>query len=249
MKQCIALLALAPIILKLSSKVLNHACSLSTRLLEPVQPAMDLGEITEISEDKVIPNKNLSIMDGALAVYGSMDLSWRAQQLQTVGKNHGFDVFTPLKDFTEEQRHVLLYGDREPLTGQWSNGASMWMREGWEGVIPQTMRLYRQTESTWRKEDIEKFMTSRPCTTCNGKKLQPVVLAVKVLDKSIIDVTDLSIEEAVEFFLNLPGAIKRERLNHRQTSAQRNQRTIRFSQKRWFRLPVTFTRSKNLVGR
>ncbi len=97
-----------------------------------------LGEITEVSEDKVIPDKNLSIMDGALAVYGSMDLSWRAQQLATVGKKHGFDVFTPIKDFTPEQLHVLLYGDREPINGHWSNGANMWMREGWEGVIPQT---------------------------------------------------------------------------------------------------------------
>jgi excinuclease ABC subunit A len=166
-----------------------------------------LGEITEISEEKVIPNKNLSIMDGALAVYGSMDLSWRAQQLATVGKRHGFDVFMPIKDFTPEQLRVLLYGDREPLNGHWSNGANMWMREGWEGVIPQTARLYRQTESEWRKEDIEKFMTSRPCNTCKGKKLQPVVLAVKILDKSIIDVTDLSIEEAVEFFQNLPAQL------------------------------------------
>jgi excinuclease ABC subunit A len=88
-----------------------------------------LGEITEIAPDKVIPNKNLSIMDSALAVYGSMDLSWRAQQLATVGKKHGFDVFTPIKDFTEEQLRVLLYGDREPLSGQWSNGANMWMRK------------------------------------------------------------------------------------------------------------------------
>ena len=56
-------------------------------------------------------------MDGALAVYGSMDLSWRAQQLATVGKKHGFDVFTPIKDFTEQQLHVLLYGDREPING------------------------------------------------------------------------------------------------------------------------------------
>ena len=55
-----------------------------------------------------------------------------------VGKKHGFDIFTPIKDFTDQQVHVLLYGDREPLNGQWSNGASMWMRDGWEGVIPQT---------------------------------------------------------------------------------------------------------------
>jgi excinuclease ABC subunit A len=170
-----------------------------------------LGEITEISEDKIIPNKNLSIMDGALAVYGRMDLSWRAQQLAMVGKKHGFDVFTPIKDFNEHQLHVLLYGDREPINGNWSNGASMWMRDGWEGVIPQTARLYRQTESEWRKEDIEKFMTARPCNACNGKKLQPVVLAVKIQDKSIIDVTDLSIEESVEFFRHLP-----EKLNDKE---------------------------------
>jgi excinuclease ABC subunit A len=83
----------------------------------------------------------------------------------------------------------------------------MWMHEGWEGVIPQTMRLYRQTESQWRREDIEKFMTARPCNACKGKKLKPVVLAVKILDKSIIDVTDLSIEEAVDFFHNLPAQL------------------------------------------
>ncbi|MCL5877181.1 MAG: excinuclease ABC subunit UvrA [Candidatus Bathyarchaeota archaeon] len=172
-----------------------------------------LGEITEVTADKVIPNRNLSIMDGALSVYGKMDLSWRVQQLATVGKKHGFDVFTPIKDFTEEQLKVLLYGDREPINGNWSNGASMWMRDGWEGVIPQTMRLYRQTESEWRKEDIEKFMTARPCNACNGKKLQPLVLAVKILDKSIIDATDLSIEDAVEFFRDLPPKLNEKDLS------------------------------------
>jgi excinuclease ABC subunit A len=171
-----------------------------------------LGEITEISEEMVIPDKNLSIMDGALAVYGKMDLGWRAQQLAAVGKKHGFDIFTPMKDLTKEQMHVLMYGDREPMTAQWSNGANMWMRDGWEGIIPQTNRLYKQTESEWRKEDIEKFMTSKPCTTCNGKKLQPVVLAVKILDKSIIDVTDLSIEEAVDFFHALPPQLNEKEL-------------------------------------
>ncbi|MDR0373312.1 MAG: excinuclease ABC subunit UvrA [Nitrososphaerota archaeon] len=173
-----------------------------------------LGEITEVAADKVIPNKNLSIMDGALAVYKStMDLSWRAQQLTAVGKKHGFDVFTPIKDFTEQQLQILLYGDREPINGNWSNGANMWMKDGWEGVIPQTMRLYRQTESEWRKEDIEKFMTSRTCNACHGKKLQPVVLAVQILDKSIIDVTDLSIEESVDFFYALQPKLNEKDLS------------------------------------
>ncbi len=171
-----------------------------------------LGEITEVTADKVIPDPNLTIMDGALAVYGKMEISWRAQQIAMVGKKYGFDVFTPIKDFTTEQLQVLLYGDREPINGQWSNGANMWMRDGWEGVIPQTMRLYRQTESEWRKEDIEKFMTARLCSTCQGKKLQPVVLAVKVLDKSIIDITDLSIEESVDFFRDLPPRLNENEL-------------------------------------
>ncbi len=171
-----------------------------------------LGEITEVSEDLVIPDKTKSIIDGALMVYGKMELTWRAQQLSVVGEKYGFNLFTPIKDLSEKQLHVLLHGDREPLNGNWSNGANMWMREGWEGVIPQTMRLYKQTESEWRKEDIEKFMKSRLCNTCDGKKLQPVVLAVKIQNKSIIDVTDLSIEQAVDFFSNLPSQLNEKEM-------------------------------------
>ncbi len=171
-----------------------------------------LGEITEVSADLVIPDKTKSVMDGALAVYGKMELSWRAQQLSVVGSKHGFDMFTPIEKFTEKQLQILLYGDQEPIDGNWSNGSSMYMRNGWEGIIPQTMRLYRQTESAWRKEDIEKFMSARLCNVCNGKKLQPVVLAVKILGKSIIDVTDLSIEQAVDFFINLPSQLNEKEL-------------------------------------
>jgi excinuclease ABC subunit A len=166
-----------------------------------------LGEIKEVSADLVVPDKSKSIMEGALRVYGKMDLTWRAQQLALVGKKHRFDLFTPISDLSERQLDVLLYGDKEPLSGNWSNGANMWMRDGWEGVIPQTMRLYQQTESEWRKEAIEKFMKSRVCSSCGGKRLRPVVLAVNILDKSIIDVTDLSIERAVEFFKNLSSKL------------------------------------------
>jgi len=171
-----------------------------------------LGEITEVSEDLIIPDRTKSILDGALAVYGKMELSWRAQQLMVVGDKYHFDLFTPIKDLTSEQLHFLLHGDRAPINGNWSNGAHMWMREGWEGVIPQTMRLYRQTESEWRKEDIEKFMKSRPCTDCQGKRLKPVVLAVRILDKSIIDVTDMSIDQSVDFFGALHSRLNKKEL-------------------------------------
>jgi excinuclease ABC subunit A len=171
-----------------------------------------LGEVMEISEDLVIPDKSKSIMDGALAVYGKMDLSWRAQQLATVGRNHGFDVFMPINDFSEKQLQVLLYGDNKPINGSWSNGAAMRMQNGWEGIIPQTMRLYNQTESEWRKTIIEKFMKTSRCNVCEGKRLQAVVLAVKVLDKNIIDVTELSIEQAVDFFERLQSELNDKEL-------------------------------------
>ncbi|UCD27075.1 MAG: excinuclease ABC subunit UvrA [Candidatus Bathyarchaeota archaeon] len=171
-----------------------------------------LGETLEISEKLVVPDTNKSIMDGALAVYGKMELSWRIQQLAAVGKKSGFDVFTPIKDFSKQQVDALLYGTSEPITGSWSNGANMWMRNGWEGVIPQTMRLYRQTESEGRREAIMKFMKSSPCTACKGKRLRPVVLAVRIRDRSISDVSGLSIEEAFEFFTNLPFQLKEQEL-------------------------------------
>ncbi|UCH38382.1 MAG: excinuclease ABC subunit UvrA [Candidatus Bathyarchaeota archaeon] len=167
-----------------------------------------LGYTTIMSENLVIPDKNKSIMDGAIAVYGNMDLSWRIQQLAAVGKKSGFDVFTPIKEFSTKQLDVLLYGTSEPITGSWSNGANMGMRNGWEGIIPQSMRLYRQTASEGRKEAIMKFMKSSMCTACKGKRLRPVVLAVKILNKSITDITRFSIEEAADFFAKLPARLR-----------------------------------------
>jgi excinuclease ABC subunit A len=132
------------------------------------QQCHGLGNTLEISEDLSFQTKTKSIIDGALAVYGKMDLSWRVQQIAAVGKKFGFDVFTPIKDFTPKQLEALLHGTKQPIDGSWSNGASMWMRNGWEGVIPQTMRLYRQTESEGRKEAIMKFRKETPCTAVKG---------------------------------------------------------------------------------
>ncbi len=168
---------------------------------------LGLGEQLEISADLIMPDAKKSIMDGAIAVYGKMDIKWRAQQITVVGRKFGFDVFTPINKFTKKQLQVLLYGTDESLRGKWSNGASMNFESGWEGVIPQTMRLYSQTESEYRKSEIEKLMIAKPCPTCSGKRLKDSILAVKIQHKSIIDVTDLSIEKSLAFFQQLPLAL------------------------------------------
>ncbi|MDE1856250.1 MAG: excinuclease ABC subunit UvrA [Candidatus Micrarchaeota archaeon] len=165
-----------------------------------------LGEIIVISPDLLIPDQDKSVMDGAIEVYGRMELSWRAQQIAVAGKRHNFDVWTPIKDLTKKQLDILLYGEKEEESG-WLG--KKWARrgKGFEGVIPQTMRLYHDTKSEWRKEEIEKYMKGEPCKTCNGKRLKDTVLAVKIEGKSIIDATDLSIEDAVDFFAALPSKL------------------------------------------
>jgi len=208
-------------------------------VFEPLEPRMfsfnspfgacsechGLGEIMQISEDLVIPDKSKSIMDGALAVYGKIDMSWRVQQLSAVGKKYGFDVFTPISKLTKKQVDVLLYGTTDNISGNWSNGASMNFSKGWEGVIPQTLRLYRQTESEWRKEDMEKFMISKPCKVCMGKKLKDVVLSVKIAKKSIIDVTEFSIDEALDFFKDLDKSLNdKDRFIAKQVMKEINER-------------------------
>ncbi len=173
---------------------------------------LGLGEHVEISPELLIPDKTKSIMDGALVVYGRLDLKWRAQQMQVVAKEYGFDVFTPLKDLTKVQLNVLLYGTTKRLSGNWSNGSAMNLNEGWEGVIPQTMRLFRDSESEHRKEKFEKLMDSRPCGECSGKRLKEKMLFVKINGQSIIDVTDMSIEQSVDFFDGLGGILREKEL-------------------------------------
>jgi excinuclease ABC subunit A len=171
-----------------------------------------LGIKTEFDPDLLIPDKTKSIMEGAIALYGKMDLKWRGQQLQIVAKRHGFDLFTAIKHLTKDQLDALLHGSKAPIRGFWSNGSNMNMANGWEGLIPQSERLYKQTESDWKRQEFEKYMRASPCPVCHGKRLKEKVLAVKVNEKSIIDITDLSVRRSLEFFKSLPLTKKEQEI-------------------------------------
>lgn len=197
-----------------SSKMSCPKCEITFEELEPrmfsfnspfgaCEECNGLGVKSEFDPDLIIPDKSKSIMDGAIAIYGKLDLSWRSQQLLAVGKAHGFDLFTPIQNFTQKQFNVLMYGDATPIRGAWDNGAKMNFNDGWEGLIPQSQRLYSQTESEWRKENFTKFMRSHKCPSCNGLRLKKKVLAVKINEKSIADFSSLSIKRALEFVNNL----------------------------------------------
>jgi excinuclease ABC subunit A len=165
-----------------------------------------LGIKMEFDPDLMIPDKTKCIADGAVMVYRNAIDGWRGQYLGAVAKHHGFDVFTPIKDISKEQYDVLLHGSSERIKFSLSmkNGDANWSNIGtWEGLIPQSERLYRQTESDYRKRELEKYMRISACPKCNGKRLKDKILAVRVGGKSIIEVTEISIKDSISFFENL----------------------------------------------
>ncbi|MGI6589792.1 MAG: excinuclease ABC subunit UvrA [Candidatus Iainarchaeum sp.] len=197
-----------------SSNMMCPVCGMSFEELQPrmfsfnspfgaCEECNGLGVKIEFDPDLIIPDKSKSIIDGAIKVYGRMDLSWRSQQLAAVGKMHGFDLFTPIEKFSKKQFDVLMFGDPTPINAKWDNGSVMKYDNGWEGLVGQSNRLFSQTESEYRRREFQKFMKTLPCPSCKGRRLKDKVLAVKILGKSIFDVTDLSISKALDFFENI----------------------------------------------
>ncbi len=196
------------------------ACPVCGMIFEELQPRMfsfnspfgacetchGLGIKMDFDEDLIIPDKDLCIADGAIYLYRNAVDGWRGQYLGAVAKHHGFDVFTPIKGLTEKQYNVIMYGSNERIKFDMTmkNGEASWSHVGtWEGLIPQSDRLYHQTKSDYRRRELEKFMRISPCSSCEGKRLKPKILAVTVGKKNIIDVTDLSITKCIDFFKNL----------------------------------------------
>jgi len=174
-----------------------------------------LGIKMEFDEHLIIPDEEKCIADGAIALYKNMRDGWRVHYLGGVAKHFGFDIFTPVKDLAEEQYNVLMYGSPEKVSFSMvmRNGEAQWSGRGvWEGLIPQSERLYKQTESDYRRRDLEKFMIISPCPACGGKRLKPKVLSVKIADKSIIDVTNMSIKQCIIFFKTLILSKKQEEI-------------------------------------
>jgi excinuclease ABC subunit A len=198
----------------------NLACPVCGMAFEELQPRMfsfnspfgaceacnGLGIKMEFDPELIIPDKSLCIADGAVALYRNFLDGYRSQYLTAVAKHFGFDIFTPIEALSENQYHALMYGSDERIQFSMSmkNGDAYWSHKGsWEGLLPQSERLYGQTKSEYRRKELEKFMQVRPCPVCEGKRLKEKVLAVKIADKSIVDVADLSIIQCIRFFENL----------------------------------------------
>jgi len=162
-----------------------------------------LGIKMEFTPDLIIPDQNKSIAEGGVAAFGSIVDGWRISQLASVAKRFNFSMISPIKSLPKEALKIILHGTEEDIDYNFTsrdNSSSFNYSGGFEGVIPMLERLHRQTESEGRREWMEKFMRVRTCPLCEGRRLKKKILAVKVADKSIIDVTDLPVKDSLRFF-------------------------------------------------
>jgi excinuclease ABC subunit A len=162
-----------------------------------------LGSRLEVDPELVIPNGRLTLAEGAIRPYNRINVdNWYMKKLQAVGERYGFSMHVPTSDLSDNQMEKILYG-----TGNEAFRVSLGMGRSfnttYEGVIPNLERRHKETESDFIRRDIERFMQERPCHACKGKRLKPEVLAVSVDDHSIMDICELSIDEAVIFFKNI----------------------------------------------
>jgi excinuclease ABC subunit A len=165
-----------------------------------------LGIKMDFDPDLVIPDKDKCIADGAIMLYRNAIDGWRGQYVAAVAKHFNFSVLTPIKDITKEQYKILMYGSNEKIKFNMTmkQGEANWSHHGkWEGLLPQSERLYQQTESDYRRRELEKFMRISTCPGCKGNRLKEKVLAVRINNKSIIETTNLSIKDCLNFFNKL----------------------------------------------
>ena len=169
---------------------------------------MGLGTFMRINPDLVIPNKNLSINQGAILASGwsNADSGTIAQMYYSaLAEEYGFSLDTPIKDLSEEQLNALFYGTngkRIKMTRVNAYGSGTYLTE-FEGVINNLQRRYNETTSEYSRAEITKVMDECNCPECNGKRLNKSALAVTIGGKNIIEFTELSINKEIEFLDSL----------------------------------------------
>ncbi|MBA7597247.1 excinuclease ABC subunit UvrA [candidate division WOR-3 bacterium] len=145
-----------------------------------------LGTKMEIDEELLIINNNLSILEGTIGPWGEPRGNWILSKLNKLSEKYGFDLNTPWGQIPEDMKEILLYGEEE----EW----------GFEGIIPNLMRRYKETESDWIRYEIEQYMSVLPCPICKGARLRKEALSILVHGKNINDIVQMSVKESFRFF-------------------------------------------------
>jgi excinuclease ABC subunit A len=163
-----------------------------------------LGFKLVVDPDLVIPNPDISLAEGAVAPWMRAGISgpWYNSLLNSLAEAHGFSTKVPVKELPEEVMNLVLFGDKDhkfTMRHRSHRGRRFSWETSYEGVIPNLMRRYKDTESDHVRSDIQRYMAQQSCPRCEGRRLKPEALGVKICGQNIIDVCSLNIERALEW--------------------------------------------------
>ncbi|MDI3485335.1 MAG: excinuclease subunit [Methanolobus sp.] len=203
--------------LTFSEKLACTSCGIGFEEMEPAAFSFNspqgacpechgLGTSMEFDPDLIVPDKKLTLNEGAVEPwYSKKKDGYYMQSLQSLADHLGFSMDVPFEELDSGIQHIIFYGSEEliPFVHVGRNGG-MWKHKGrFKGVIANLSKIYEGTESENSKERMSRYISTKPCLTCHGKRLKPVTLAVTIDGRNIIDTTEMSVEEALEFFKEL----------------------------------------------
>ena len=172
-----------------------------------------LGVEQKIDADLVVPDKDATLRRGAVAPWSRSSSPYYLQTLEALGKFYRFTLDTKWKDLPKKAQQAILYGsDDDEIRFVYDDGLRSYeTKKPFEGVVRNLERRWKETESDWAREEIAKYFTAIPCAACDGNRLKPEALAVKIADRHIGEVAAMSVRRAGEWFAALP-----ERLTSKQ---------------------------------
>ena len=168
-------------------------------------PACDgLGQSLEFDEDLVVPDRDKSLYDGAIAPWSRATSKLYQQTLQAIADHYGASMYTPWRDLDKAFQKTVLYGTRDKIKFTYEDGLRQFTTsKAFEGVMPNLQRRWRETDSSWVREDLARFQSSQPCDVCDGKRLKPEALAVKIAKHDISEAGEKSIKDARDWFSSI----------------------------------------------
>jgi excinuclease ABC subunit A len=168
-----------------------------------------LGSERVIDPNLVVPDDTLSLRENAIAPWGKTSSPYYMQTLEALARHYKFSTGKPWSELPESARNAILYGTgEEAVTFLYDDGLRSYKTEkSFEGVIPNLERRWKETESAWMREEIERYHSAKPCETCHGFRLKPEALAVKLDGLHIAQVSEMSIRKAMQWFADLPQTL------------------------------------------
>jgi len=173
-------------------------------------PACDgLGTTLYFDPELVVPDDSLSLREGAIAPWANSSSQYYAQTLESLAKHYKISVNSKFRDLPEKVRKAILFGSgSEAIVMQYDDGLRSYRTtKPFEGVIPNMERRFRETDSSWMREELSRYQNNSPCEVCKGKRLKPEALAVKIAGHDIAEVVEMSIAQAARWFRELPGKL------------------------------------------